>query len=41
METNYFKGVKRKLTWSLSGTKNREETSWEAIQKPIVKMCKF
>ena len=23
----YFKGVKRKLTWSLSGTKNREETS--------------
>ena len=37
----YFKGVKRKLTWSLSGTKNREETSWEAIQNQLLECANF
>ena len=37
----YFKGVKRKLTWSLSGTKNREETSWDAIQKQSLECANF
>ena len=41
METNYFKGVKRKLTWSLSGTKNREETSLEAIQNQLLECANF
>ena len=37
----YFRGVKRKLTWSLSGTKNREETSWEAIQNQLLECANF
>ena len=37
----YFKGVKRKLTWSLSGTKNTEETSWEAIQNQLLECANF
>ena len=37
----YFKGVKRKLTWSLSGIKDREETSWEAIQNRLLKCTYF
>ena len=37
----YFKGVKRKLTWSLLGTKNKEETSWEAIQNQLLECANF
>ena len=34
----YFKGVKRNF---FSGTKNREETSWEAIQNQLLECANF
>ena len=37
----YFKGVKRKLNWSLLGNKDIEETSWEAIQNKLLKCTDF
>ena len=37
----YFKGVKRKLNWSLLGNKDMDETSWEAIQNKLLKCRDF